>query len=47
MIWTQIFKNHYFSIFDKSKNKWTLALSGNFVDILFAEKIHKFHLNMN
>jgi hypothetical protein len=38
MIWTQIFKNHYFAISDKSKQKWTVALSGTFVDLLSAGK---------
>jgi hypothetical protein len=47
MIWTQIFKNHYFEIYGKSKQNWTMALSGTFVDILFADKTHKFHLNLN
>jgi hypothetical protein len=46
MIWTQIFKNHYFAISDKSKQKWTMALSGTFVDLLSVEKTHKFHPNI-
>jgi len=45
MIWTRIFKNHYFEIYGKSKQNWTIALSGTFVDILSTEKTHKFHLN--
>jgi hypothetical protein len=45
MIWTQIFKNHYFAISAKFKQNWTRALSGAFVDLLSAEKTHKFHPN--
>jgi hypothetical protein len=38
MIWTQIFKNHYFAISDKFKKKWIVALSGTFVSLLTMEK---------
>jgi hypothetical protein len=47
MIWTQIFKNHYFAISDKSKKKWEMALSGTFVSLLTVEKTQKFHLNLS
>jgi hypothetical protein len=42
MIWTWIFKNHYFSISDKSKHKWIVALFGTFADILSSEKTKNF-----
>jgi len=38
MIWTQIFKNHYFAIYNKYRKKWIRALSENFVDILSLDK---------
>jgi hypothetical protein len=38
MIWTQIFKNHYLSFSDKSKQNWIMALSDTFVYLILAEK---------
>jgi len=45
MISTQTFKNYYLVISDKSKSKWTMALSNTFVYLLSAEKTQKIHLN--
>jgi hypothetical protein len=45
MIWTQIFKNHYFAIYEKSKQNWKMALSGTFIYLLSARKTQKFDLN--
>jgi len=46
MTWTQIFKNYYFVISDKFKQKWTMVVSDTFVDLLSAEKTYKFHLDL-
>jgi hypothetical protein len=44
MIWTQIFKNHYFALSEKSKKKWEMVLCGTSETLLITKKNQEFHL---